>query len=141
MLFIYFYHKDKIQKPGLHRQQAALYPQLFCQQIDRKSIHWSNELLNMSFHRCSYRNSCFIELVNNSIVLALMICSFKNVLKDLVLDFFCFEGLLLVYIAYPLRFTVIDLVFISKMLLYNQLDTIHLANGNPCKFLSNFPMC
>ena len=44
----------------------------------------------MFFHRYSYKNSCFIELVDNSSVL-----SYKYVLKDLALDLVrSFEGLL-----------------------------------------------
>ena len=67
----------------------------------------------MFFHRCSYKNNCFIELVYNFSVLVLMICSFKDVLSDLALDFFCFEDLLLVS-TYQ-GFAAIDLQFISKM--------------------------
>ena len=52
-------------KPDFYRQQAdnilALNPQLFCQQIDKKSIHWYNELLYMFFHSCSYKTSCFYD--------------------------------------------------------------------------------
>ena len=48
------------------------------------------ELLNMFFHRYSYKNSCFSELVYNSSVL-----SYKDVLKDLAFDLVgSFEGLL-----------------------------------------------
>ena len=43
------------------------------------------ELLNMFFRRCSYKTSCFSELVYNSSVLILMVCSYKD-LKDLALD-------------------------------------------------------
>ena len=44
----------------------------------------------MFFHRYSYKNSCFSELVYNCSVL-----SYKNVLKDLALDLVgSFEGLL-----------------------------------------------
>ena len=59
----------------------------------------------MFFHRLTYKNSYFSELVYTSIVLALMIYSFIDVLKDLALYFglLYLEGLLLVYIAYPLR--------------------------------------
>ena len=66
--------------PGLYYKQAdnilVLNPQLFCQQIVKKNIHRYNELLNMFFHRCSYKNSCYIELVYNFSVLVLMICIF-----------------------------------------------------------------
>ena len=51
----------------------------------------------MFFHRCSYKNSCFSELVYDSSVLVLMVYSYKDVLKDLALDLvgtFSFEGLL-----------------------------------------------
>ena len=52
----------------------------------------------MFFHRCSYKKSCFSELVYNSSVLVLqMVYSYKDVLKDLALDLvlaFSFEGLL-----------------------------------------------
>ena len=50
-----------------------------------------------------------------------MICSFKDVLKEFTLYFvcvFCFEGLQLVYITYPLQFETIDLFFISKILVF-----------------------
>ena len=48
----------------------------------------------MFFHRYSYKNSCFSELVYNSSVL-----NYKDVLKDLTLDLLrSFEGLL--YFAY-----------------------------------------
>ena len=103
MLFTHF-HFTQGQKleTWFYRQEVenilALNPQLYCQQIDKKSIYWYNQLLNMFFHRCSYKNSCFIELVFKSNVPVLMICSFKKVLKDLALDlFFVFGGLLLVY--------------------------------------------
>ena len=49
------------------------------------------------FHRCSYKNSCFNELVYDSSVLVLMVYRQKDVLKDLALDLvvtFSFEGLL-----------------------------------------------
>lgn len=63
----------------------------------------------MFFHRCSIKKSSLNELEYNSRVLVLMICSLKEVIKDLALDFvFFFEGLVLVYIAYPLRFTTIS---------------------------------
>ena len=55
------------------------------------------ELLNMFFHRCSYKNSCSSKLVYNSSVLVWMVYSHKDVLKDLALDVvgsFSFEGLL-----------------------------------------------
>ena len=51
----------------------------------------------MFFHRCSYKNSCFSELVYNSSVLVLIVYTYKNVLKDFALDLvdtFSFEGLL-----------------------------------------------
>ena len=55
-----------------------------------------------------------------------MIWSFKNVLKGVTLDFSLFtldftldfEDLLLVYVAYPLRFPEIDLFFISKIVVF-----------------------
>ena len=51
------------------------------------------------FHRCSYKNICFSELVYNSSVLELMIYSYKDVLKDLALYLVgSFQGLL--YFAY-----------------------------------------
>ena len=49
----------------------------------------------MFFHRWSYKNSCFSDLVYNSSVLMLMVYSYKDVLKDHALDFegsFSFEG-------------------------------------------------
>ena len=51
----------------------------------------------MIFHKCSYKNTCFSEMVNDSSVLLLMVYSQKDVLKDLALDLvdtFSFEGLL-----------------------------------------------
>ena len=51
----------------------------------------------MAFHRCSYKNNCFRELVYDSNVLVLMVYSYKDVLKDLALDLvgtLRFEGLL-----------------------------------------------
>ena len=74
----------------------ALNPQRFCQQIGKKTAK-KYELLNMFFHRCSYKNSCFSELVYNFSALVLMVYSYKFVLKDLPLDLvvtFGFEGLL-----------------------------------------------
>ena len=51
----------------------ALNPQPFCQQIyKKKNTLWENELLNMFFHRCRYKNSCFGELAHNSSVLELI---------------------------------------------------------------------
>ena len=55
----------------------------------------------MFFHKCSYKNSYFRELVYDSSVLVLMVYSYKDVLKDLDLDLVgtsSFEGLL--YFAY-----------------------------------------
>ena len=63
----------------------------------QKNYPLVNELLNMFFHRCSYKNSCFSELVYDSSVLVLMVYSQKDNLKDLALDIvgtFSFEGLL-----------------------------------------------
>ena len=63
----------------------ALNPQLFFEQIDIKNAEtiWTA------------KNSCFSELVYNSSVLVLMAYSYKDVLRDLALDFvgnFSFEG-------------------------------------------------
>ena len=80
----------------------TLNPQPFCQQIDKKMLK-KYELLNMFFHKCSYKNSCFSELVYNSSVLVLIVYSYKGILKDLALDLvgtFNFEGLL--YLVYNL---------------------------------------
>ena len=69
----------------------------FLQQIAKKKQLKKYELLNMFFHMCSYKNSCFSELVYNSSVLVLMVYSYQDVLKDFALDFvgnFSFEGLL-----------------------------------------------
>ena len=74
----------------------ALNPQLFCQQIDKKSAK-KYELLNMFFHRCSYKKSCFSESEYNSSVFVLMrkCLLHKDVLKDPALDLVdSFEGLL-----------------------------------------------
>ena len=72
----------------------ALNPQPFCQQIDKKILK-KYELLNMLLHRCSYKNSYFSELVYNSSDLVLMVYSYKDILKDFVLDIVgSFEGLL-----------------------------------------------
>ena len=55
--------------------------------------------LTCFFHRCSYKNICFSELVYNSSVLVLMVYSYKDVLKDLALDLVgSFQELL--YLAY-----------------------------------------
>ena len=51
----------------------------------------------MFFHKCSYKNSCFSELVYDSSVLVPMVYSYKDVLKDLASDLVgtsSFEGLL-----------------------------------------------
>ena len=40
----------------------------------------------MFFHRCSYKNSCFSELVYDSSVLVIVVYSYKGVLKNLALD-------------------------------------------------------
>ena len=76
---------------GLHLQQTdnilALNPQLLCQHIDEKFTQWYNELLNFFFHRCRNKYSCFSKLQYNSSVLVLMTCSFKDILKDIALDF------------------------------------------------------
>ena len=51
----------------------------------------------MIFHKCSYKYSCFSELMYNCSVLVLMVYSYKDVLKDLALDLVgasSFEGLL-----------------------------------------------
>ena len=40
----------------------------------------------MFFYGCSYKNSCFSELVNDSSVLVLIVYSYKDVFKDLALD-------------------------------------------------------
>ena len=69
------------------REYFGVEPTTFLSTNWQKRIHWYNELLNMFFHRCSYKNSCFIELVYNSTVV-LMICNIKNVLKGIALDFF-----------------------------------------------------
>ena len=55
----------------------------------------------MFFHGCSYKNSCFSELVYNSSVPVLMVYSYKDILKDPALDLvdtFTLEGLL--YLVY-----------------------------------------
>ena len=57
-------------------------------------VKWTPEYV---FYKCSYKNSCFSELVYNSSVLVLMDYSYKDVLKDIALDLvgtFSFEGLL-----------------------------------------------
>ena len=69
----------------------------------------------MFFHRCSYTNSYSNQLVYNSSVLVLVIWSLNDVLKDLA---FSFEELAMVYIAYLLRFETIDLLFVSKILIF-----------------------
>ena len=73
----------------------------------------------MFLSRCNYKNSCFTELVYSTIVLVLIICSFKNVPKGFALEIFIFWGLVVgIYIAFPLRFAAIDLLFISKVLIF-----------------------
>ena len=65
------------------------------------------------FRRCSHKNICFSELVYHSSVFVLMICTLKDVLKDLALDF----GLMgLKACWFSLRFTTIDLLFLIKIL-------------------------
>ena len=56
LIFIYVSKKPclNLQKPCLYLQQAG------------------NKLLNMFFHRCSYKISCFSELAYNSSVLVLI---------------------------------------------------------------------
>ena len=41
----------------------------------------------MFFYICKNKSSCFIDLVYKSCVIVLMICSLKDVLKELTLDF------------------------------------------------------
>ena len=75
-------------------------PQLFCQQIDKKKYPMLKRTAKNDFSQhifCSYKNSCFSELVHNSIVLVLMLCSYKDAHKDLTIDLvgtFSFKGLL-----------------------------------------------
>ena len=67
------------------------------------------------FHKCSYKNSCFNELVYDSSVLVLMICSHKDVLKGLALDVvgtFSFEGLL----CFVYNFVVAICTYIRKLI-------------------------
>ena len=82
------FHKRR----NFYRQQAEnILPYLttFLWTIRQKNrIHWYNELLNIFLNRCSYKKSVFVELVYNSSVPLLMICSFKSFLKGLALDFF-----------------------------------------------------
>ena len=54
----------KKRKPDLHLQQTG------------------NKLLNMFFHRCSYKISCFSELAYNSSVLNLLISNLLNCLRS-----------------------------------------------------------
>ena len=64
-------------------------PQLFCQQIDKKKYPMLKRTAKNDFSQhifCSYKNSCFSELVHNSIVLVLMLCSYKDAHKDLTID-------------------------------------------------------
>ena len=49
----------------------ALNQQHFYQQVNG-DIPWQNELLNMFFPRCSYKNSCYSELAYNSSVFVLI---------------------------------------------------------------------
>ena len=103
-LLIIILSNDKNQKPCLSRQLAekilALNPKLLVNKLTKANRHWYNALLNMLFHKCSYKNSCFFELVYNSNVLLVMPCNF----------------FLLVYVAYPLRLATICLLVISKIL-------------------------
>ena len=85
---------------------------IFLSKNRQKAIHWQNELL-MFFHRSSWKGSCFSVLAYNYSVLVLMIWSDRDILRE-VTFFFCFEGRLAVS---PLWLTMIDLQFISKMLI------------------------
>ena len=68
-----------------------------------------------SFRRCSHKNIRFSELVYHSSVFVLMICTLKDVLKDLDLDF----GLMgLKACWFSLRFTTIDSLFLMKSLVF-----------------------
>ena len=53
-------------------------------QIDYSLAKWTAKYF---FHRCSYKYSCFNELVYNSNVFLRMVCSLKDILKELALDF------------------------------------------------------
>lgn len=65
------------------------------------------------------KNSCFSELVCKSSGLVLMISSFKDLIKDIVWEgLLYFQDLLLVKITYPLRLGMIDLLFTSKVLVF-----------------------
>ena len=74
---------------GLYRQQIenilVLSLQLFCEQIENTKknyslVQWTAKYV--FFHKCSYENSCLNEVKSNSSVLVLLICSLKDVLKD-----------------------------------------------------------
>ena len=56
--------------------------------IPRKQfmVKWTAKCV---FRRCSYKYDCFSELLYNSNVLVLTICSFKDILKNLLLSIFC----------------------------------------------------
>ena len=75
----------------------------------------------MFFDKCSYNIKLFqwagIKL--QCPCTNLMICSFKDVLKNVALDFVLLVfSLLLVYVACLWRFATIDLVFVSKILVF-----------------------
>ena len=98
MLFTHFYltQRQKLETwviiSSASRENVGIEPTNWQKEIDKTSIHWYNKLLNMLLNRCSYKNSCLNELVYNPSVLVLMICSFKNVLKGLALDFFVWRA-------------------------------------------------
>ena len=71
------------------REYFVVEPTTFLSLKWQKTTHWENELLNV-FRRWSYKNSYSSKLVYKSSVLLLMICSFKDVLEDLSLDFVLF---------------------------------------------------
>ena len=72
----------------------------------------------MFLNRCSYKNNCSIELVYNSNILVIMIYSFKYLLKGLALNFLFLRLAVSVYIVYPLRISSTDLLFINKILIF-----------------------
>ena len=72
-------------------------PTTFLPTNDKKKKKMLNKYELLNFHRCSYKNSCFSELLCNSSVLVWMVYSHKDALKDLALDLvsnFSFESLL-----------------------------------------------
>ena len=74
----------------------------------------------MFFHSCSYKNNFFSEFGPQLQCPWAYDLHLQRFPQKSCFGFcaFCFEGLLLVYTAYPLRYETIDLLFINKILVF-----------------------